>query len=258
MAEKENKESKETKEQKIENTEEDKQLFTITTKNVWKLTTVVLAIIVIALLIQNAKYRGAAQEQVAVDDIVVDDTAGYQALLDTTVSEADHIEGNEGAPVTIIEYSDFQCPYCKRFYQETFSNIETDYIDTGKVKIVFRHFPLSFHQNAETAAEGAECAGEQGKFWEMHNELFDSGSGDGTGLSADDIKGYAAGLGLDTTQFNTCLDSNKYTDKIQSDMKAGIAAGVQGTPAFVINGQLVVGAQPYSVFQTAIEAALAG
>lgn len=257
MAEKENKELKETKEEKVESSEEDKQLFTITTKNIWKITTVVLAIIIIALLIQNVKYKKLAEGTDTVPTEERDGTEQPTTLIDMAISDADNMKGDENAPITIIEYSDFQCPYCKRFYEQTFSSIETNYVDTGKVKVVFRHFPLSFHQNAEIAAEAAECAGEQDKFWEMHDILFESGSGDGTGLSADDVKGYASELGLDTTQFNTCVDSSKYAEKIESDMKAGIAAGVGGTPAFVINGHLVVGAQPYAVFQAAIDTALA-
>ncbi|MFA6888018.1 MAG: thioredoxin domain-containing protein, partial [Candidatus Woesearchaeota archaeon] len=190
MAEKENKEIKEQKiEEKIEQSD-DKQLFTITTQNIWKITTVVLAIIVIALLIQNSKYRGTAQQEgTEIVDGTEDEVVGEPAILDMTISDADYVEGSEDAPVTIIEYSDFQCPYCKRFYEQSLSSIETNYVETGKVKIIFRHFPLSFHQNALTAAEAVECAGEQDKFWEMHDKLFESGSGDGTGLSADDVKG---------------------------------------------------------------------
>ncbi len=165
--------------------------------------------------------------------------------------------GKDNAPVTIIEFSDFQCPFCKRFNDQTMGQLKTNYIDTGKARIVFRHYPLPFHQNAPKAHEASMCADDQDKFWEFHDILFAKGAGDGTGLAVADLKQYAADLKLDTTKFNSCLDSGKYTKYVADDMAAGSAAGVSGTPSFVINGQLVVGAQPYSVFAAAIDAALA-
>ncbi|PIN79406.1 hypothetical protein COV16_04415 [Candidatus Woesearchaeota archaeon CG10_big_fil_rev_8_21_14_0_10_34_8] len=249
MAEKEHKEEKESK-----------QLFSITTNNVWKITTVVLAVLVIILIILITRDfmspAGGPSDATDFADDTEDDAAEIE-FSDVELSDGDWIKGEEDAPVTIIEYSDFQCPYCQRFYLQTLSSIEENYIDTGKVKIVFRHFPLSFHQNAQISAEAAECAGEQGMFWEMHDMLFENGSGDGTGLAQTDIEGYAADLGLDTATFSECLDSGKYTEKVQTDIKTGAAQGVKGTPGFIVNGVLVSGAQPYSVFEQVIEAALA-
>ncbi len=164
----------------------------------------------------------------------------------------DPVKGSASAPVTIIEFSDFQCPYCGRFFTDTLPQIEQNYIDTGKAKLIYRDFPLSFHPNAEPAAEAADCAGEQGKFWEMHDKLF----GNQASLSDANYRQWAADLGLDTTQFNSCLDSKKYASEIQNDIQDGQAAGVSGTPTFFINGNKVVGAQPYSVFEQAIDAAL--
>ena len=164
----------------------------------------------------------------------------------------DAVKGEESAPVTIVEFSDFECPYCSRFYSQTLSQIEENYIDTGKVKMVHRDYPLPFHGNAQKAAEATECADDQGKFWEMHDMLYENN----TALSVDNIKGYAAELGLNTGDFDSCLDSGKYYDEVQKDMADGSAAGVTGTPGFLINGELVVGAQPYAVFEQAIEKAL--
>jgi protein-disulfide isomerase len=178
--------------------------------------------------------------------------------------------GDENAPVTIIEFSDFQCPYCgatvgknegliSRFkaqdpsWEPAVSNIIKDYVETGKVRLVFRDFPLSFHENAQKAAEAGECADDQGKFWEYHDILFENQNA----LTVDDLKGYAADLDLDTEEFNSCLDSGKYTAEVQKDLADGQAAGVSGTPAYFINGVLVSGAQPYSVFKQVIEAELA-
>ena len=165
----------------------------------------------------------------------------------------DPMKGQKSAPVTIVEFSDFQCPFCARFYTDTLTQIQKDYIDTGKVKIVYRDFPLSFHTNAQPAAEAAECADDQGKFWQFHDKLFENQQA----LSGDNYKLWAKELGLDTKKFNDCVDSNKYASEVQKDMTDGQAAGVSGTPAFFVNGQFLSGAQPYAAFKSAIDAALA-
>jgi protein-disulfide isomerase len=158
--------------------------------------------------------------------------------------------------VEIVEFSDFQCPYCQRFFKDAYKQIKSNYIDTGKVKLIFRQFPLSFHQNAQKAAEAAECASRQGKFEEYHDKLFTLGQSDGTGLAVTDLKKYASDLGLDVSKFNQCLDNGETADVIKKDISDGNSIGVNGTPSFVINGKLVVGAQPFASFQQAIDAAL--
>ena len=165
----------------------------------------------------------------------------------------DAILGNRDAPVTIIEFSDYECPFCGRFHEQTFPQIKEEYIDTGKVRFVFRDFPLSFHENAQKASEAAECADEQGKFWEYNEILFKNQDK----LAVSDLKDYAKGLGLDETEFNSCLDSGKMASEVAKDMSEGQAYGVKGTPAFFINGKLISGAQPLSAFKQAIDAALA-
>lgn len=161
--------------------------------------------------------------------------------------------GDEDAPVTIIEFSDFECPFCKRFNDQTFQQIKANYVDTGKVRVVFRHYPLPFHANAQKAHEASMCADDQDKFWEYHDAIF----AQQTNLGVPALKQMAVSLGLNTATFNSCLDSGKYAQYVQDDLAAGSAAGVSGTPSFFVNGQIVVGAQPYSAFQQAIEAALA-
>ena len=164
--------------------------------------------------------------------------------------------GKDNAPVTIIEFSDFQCPFCQRFRQETFDQIKTNYIDTGKVRFVYRDFPLdSIHPLAQKAAEAAECADDQGKFWEYHDLLFEKQQ---EWASADEskFKDYVKDLSLDTDKFNKCLDDNKYADEVKKDFQDGAQAGVQGTPSFFINGKQLSGAQPYPAFQAAIDAEL--
>lgn len=163
----------------------------------------------------------------------------------TTTGAQDPFFGPENAEVTIVEYSDFQCPYCTRVVP-TINQIKEKYGD--RVKIVFKDFPLSSHPYAQKAAEAAQCAHEQGRFWEYHDTLFaNQGS-----LGIASLKQYASGLGLDTEQFNSCLNSGKYAAEVQEDFSDGRAAGVSGTPTFFINGKKLVGAQPFSVFESAI------
>jgi protein-disulfide isomerase len=174
------------------------------------------------------------------------------------VATGSHVLGDASAKVTIIEFADFQCPYCKNFYTDTESQIVTNYVNTGKAKFAFRQFPLSMHQNAQIAAEASECAAKIGgndAFWKYHDLLFTVGQGDGTGLDATSLKSYAAQLQLDTAIFNTCLDNHQTAPTVSQDITDGTAAGVTGTPSFFINGKLLVGAQPYSTFQAAIDAA---
>ncbi len=171
-----------------------------------------------------------------------------KALIDD-----DTVKGDPNAPITIVEWSDFECPFCTRFYQNTLGQIQREYIDTGKVKFVYRDFPLNFHKNAQKSAEAAECADEQGKFWEMHDILFEKGVSGGV----DSFKQFATDIGLDTSKFNDCLDSGKMADEVLQDMQDGQAAGIRGTPGFVINGKGVSGAQPFENFKQIIEAELA-
>ncbi|MBI3032503.1 DsbA family protein [Candidatus Woesearchaeota archaeon] len=164
----------------------------------------------------------------------------------------DAVKGDKNAPVTIVEWSDFECPFCGRFYQQTLPSINEKYIKTGKVKLVYRDFPLEFHAQAQKAAEAAECAGEQNKYWEMHDKLFEKGVSGGVSS----FKQYAKDLGLDTKKFDDCLDTGKMAGEIEKDLQDGAAVGIRGTPGFVVNGQLVSGAQPFSAFEQVIEAAL--
>lgn len=160
--------------------------------------------------------------------------------------------GSADAPVTIIEFSDFQCPFCSRFTMITFKQIEEEYVGTGLVKVVFRQFAF-LGQESQWAAEAAECANEQGRFWEYHDKLFSSQAGENRGaFSKSNLKRFAAELGLGTQAFNQCLDSGRYADEVKEDTAEGKRRGVQGTPTFFVNGQKLVGAQPFSEFQRII------
>jgi len=160
--------------------------------------------------------------------------------------------GPQDAPVLIVEFSDFQCGYCARFTTETLNQILDTY--GNQVRFVYRDFPLtSMHPYAQKAAEAAQCAYEQGKYWEYSDLLFQNQQA----LDVDSLKGYAQQLGLDTDAFNECLDSGRYTSEVQNDFAQGQSYGVTGTPTFFINGRLLVGAKPFSAFQAMIAEELA-
>ncbi len=165
--------------------------------------------------------------------------------------------GNKSAKVVMIDFSDFQCPFCRLFWTQTFKDLKRDYIDTGKILFVYRDYPLSqLHPMAEASAEAGECAHEQGKFWEFHDKLFGEEEKLGQGTvtyTNNDIKRWAAAIGLNAQQFNQCFDSGKYKDEVQKDVSDGSAAGVSGTPTFFINGRMVVGAQPYATFKAILD-----
>ena len=179
---------------------------------------------------------------------------GIATVSAKELEDDDPYLGDKNAPVTIIEFSDFQCPFCARFRSQTFDQIKSEYIDTGKVKFVYRDFPLdSIHPNARPAAEAAQCAYDQDKFWEYHDKIFENQQS----LSAENYKKWATDLGLDTKKFNDCFDSGKYKDEESKDLVDATKSGGQGTPYFIIGKTPVSGAQPFANFQAAIEAELA-
>jgi protein-disulfide isomerase len=155
-------------------------------------------------------------------------------------------KGPADAKVTIVEFSDFQCPFCSRAVP-TIEKVLKDY--DGKVRLVFRHFPLDGHPQAAKAAEAGACAADQGKFWEMHDKMF----GNQQKLAVTDLKETAKVLGLDAAKFDKCLDSGEKKAAVQGDQKAGSDAGVSGTPAFFVNGVFINGAVPYEDFKEALD-----
>jgi len=155
--------------------------------------------------------------------------------------------GPAGAPVTIIEFSDFQCPFCQRVVP-TLKRVRETYGD--RVRLVWKDFPLtSIHPQAFKAAEAAQCAREQGKFWEYHDRLF----GNQQALDVDSLKKYAVDTALDAAKFNACLDTAKYAERVQAQMEVGAGLGVNSTPAVFVNGRLLSGAQPYETFSAVID-----
>jgi protein-disulfide isomerase len=172
-------------------------------------------------------------------------------------------KGKEGAKVAVIEFSDYQCPFCARYSNDTLAQIRADYVETGKVRYVFRDLPLPFHKQAFKAAEAAHCGGEQGKFWEMHDVLFQNQ----TALAPEQLPAHAKSVGLDETRFQQCLDSGRFADGIKKDIADAGSVGIGGTPTFLIgvfqpaDGRVkvvkkLVGAKPYEEFKAAIDSLL--
>lgn len=170
-----------------------------------------------------------------------------------TIAEKDHIRGDFSAPVTIVEYSDFQCPFCQRFHP-TMQQILDDY--SGQVRWIYKHFPLDqIHPQARPAAEASECVWEQkgnDGFWQFTDLLFENQSKLGESL----YRELAVQIGLDADQFNNCFSSRKYKDKVEADYQEGIKAGVRGTPGSFVNGQSIPGAVPYNTLKAAVDQAL--
>ncbi|UCG23322.1 MAG: DsbA family protein [Chloroflexota bacterium] len=183
--------------------------------------------------------------------------AGPPEPVEVEIGDAFAI-GDPDAPITIVEFTDFQCPFCVRHFQETYPRIVDEYVDAGIVRYVFKDFPLySIHPQAAEAAQAARCAREQDAFLEMHDLLFERQPQWGSGQSTEVFVGLAEELALDASAFEQCLTSGKYEEAVDADYGQGVQLGVTGTPAFFINGYGVSGAQPYQLFEQAIESLLA-
>ena len=167
--------------------------------------------------------------------------------------------GNKNAKVTVINFADFRCPFCEKLFTEVESQLIKDYVDTGKVQFAFRNYAF-LGPASVVAANAAECANEQGKFWDMHDYFYKNQppESDTSMYTVDNLTQVAGTLGMNTDQFRSCLSANKYQKNVDQDLAEGQKAGVSGTPAVFVNGALIVGAQPYETFKTAIDKALAG
>ncbi|MEZ5419198.1 MAG: thioredoxin domain-containing protein [Vicinamibacterales bacterium] len=169
---------------------------------------------------------------------------------DVQITDDDPVRGPKDAPITIVEFSEYQCPFCARV-TPTLKALEQKY--AGKVRVVYKDFPLQNHLQAPKAAEAAHCAGDQGKYWELHDRMFANQQQ----LQVPELKKHAAALGLDQAAFDQCLDSGKHAARIQEDIALGNAMGVSSTPTLYINGRVVTGAQPQPVFESIIDEELA-
>jgi len=218
----------------------------------WKAGTIIFGILFVLCLL-----KGSGDGDNGSADIQIAQQAAPQAPKPVNVEIGDaYVKGKSNAEVEIVEFSDFECPFCGRFYSDTLGQITENYIDTGKVKLAYKHLPLPFHPSAQKAGEAAECAGKVGgndAFWAMHDTIFENQAID---ISVPALKRFAADIGLDQGKFDSCLDNGDTAAKIKADLAEAQKLGASGTPTFFINGVKVVGAQPYAVFEQAIEAAL--
>ena len=182
--------------------------------------------------------------------------------FDGDLKDDDPIMGDPDAPLTLIEFSDYQCPYCRSFYNQALPQIKEKYIDTGKINLVYRDFPLNFHDGAIPAASAAECARKQGDdevYFQMHDKIFDGQNELGQGtvkIPNESLFEYAEELDLDMAEFEKCFESDEVKAEIAADLSTGQKVGISGTPGFILVGKLIEGAQPFEVFDAAIEAAL--
>jgi len=178
--------------------------------------------------------------------------ADAPTMSNATIDD-DVILGNPDAPVTIIEFGDYQCPFCKQSFNDTEQQLRDEYIATGKVRKVYRDFPIdNSHPFARDAAEAAECAGDQESYWAYHDALFTRQSE----IPTMDFVALAGELGLDTVTFEACYTSGTYADEVEKDYQDGIAAGVRGTPTSFINGKYLPGLVSYEILKATIETAL--
>lgn len=176
----------------------------------------------------------------------------WKKILENPTAE----KGNKDAEVTLVEFTDYQCPFCGRHFKETDSKIQEEYVKTNKIRYITRDLPLPFHANAHLAAEAARCAGDQGKFWEMHDKLFTNQEEWSEGDAKPKFAGYATSLGMNTSTFSQCLDAGKYKKAVDDDAALASEVGANGTPTFFINGEPLVGAQPYDAFKSLIDGKL--
>jgi protein-disulfide isomerase len=232
-----------------------------------------VAILIGALLITASIAGRGSSNTVALKDTgaLVKDTntpPPTETPKEGTVSIAnDPVLGKKDAPVTIVEFSDYECPFCKRAFTEVLPQLKKEYIETGKVKLVYKDFPLDFHANAQKEAEAAQCAFDQrgdSLYYQFHDSIFGQTKGGGTGLALTELPVIAKKLGLDQAKFQQCLDSGKNEQEVKDDMAEGGKIGVAGTPSWIIGkstgdsieGKLIVGAQPYAALKEVIDSAL--
>lgn len=183
--------------------------------------------------------------------------------ISSIIQQGSYVKGDADAPVTLIEFADFQCPFCGRFARHTAPVVDKEYVETGKVSMVFKHFPLR-GPDSISASIASQCAGEQGKFWEYHDILYENQGAENSGwVSKDRLKALASDISLDRTSFDACLESNRYSQLVQNDLQLARDLRLRGTPTFVTaysdgsQPQALVGAQPADAFRKILNDKLA-
>lgn len=184
-------------------------------------------------------------------------TSSENISTQTLIENGSPLLGDPNARITIVEFGDYQCTYCHAFHQNTKDQIIQDYVNSGKVNFVFRDFPLNGPASV-LAAQAAYCAGDQNKYWQYHNELYNNWAGENTGwVNQKSLDQFASNVGLDLTEFDKCVSDKKYEQKVLDNQKFGQQIGINATPSFIIfsdkKSMAIVGAQPYSVFKQALD-----
>jgi protein-disulfide isomerase len=188
--------------------------------------------------------------------LVILDQGASGSDTDVEAVSLDKSYGAEDAPVVVVEYSDFQCPYCRQFAEGPARQLKEEYADQGQVRFVYRHMAF-LGPESTWSAEASECANEQGRFWDYHDKIFEEQAGENQGaLSKENLKRFAAELGLDTAQFNECFDSGRYESQVRDEFNEAQRRRINSTPSILVNGQLIQNGSNYQVLQAAVEAAL--
>jgi protein-disulfide isomerase len=205
----------------------------------------------------NSSKQGAETSATTLKDTTLVSAAAAAKDSDGVKADLARIQGNPSAPVWVIEVSDFQCPFCKQWHDETYPILRDEFVRTGKVRLAYVNFPLAQHQYAWPAAEAAMCAGAQGKFWEMHDALFNTQSRwEALPSPASFFDSLAHAQGVDSARWRQCIQSGKMKSWIQADHDRAQSAGAASTPSFMIGDKLLVGAQPIAEIRRAIDSAL--
>ncbi len=248
--------------------EKKEETFTVKKSTVWMIVSFVfIGLFIVSILTGGFRGFGSSSTgAVVIPQGNQDDGSIPSGAVVTKISlDNDPYVGDKDAEIKFIEFSDFQCPFCRAFYTQSYANLIKEYADTGKVQFVFRDFPLPFHEGAQPYAEAAECANEQGKWKLFHDKIFDEQNKQGQGTvpypGKAVVKQWAKEVGIDSGKFDSCFDSGKYKNEVQKDLAEGESYGVSGTPSFFVGNdkigyKQIVGAQPYAVIKQTIEEAL--
>lgn len=222
--------------------------------------TIPVAIIIAGLIIGYAVYSRPSVKPETADEVKKtkesSETKSFsaqeaQSLL--SVKPNDYVLGDPSVSIAIVEFGDYQCPFCARFFNTTEKEIKEKYVKTGKAKFIWRDFAF-LGQESLDAAQAARCAGDQGEFWTLHDYLFEKQKGENLGaFSIEKLKGFAADLKLQPEEFSTCLDSKKYLSAVEEETRLAKSLGINGTPTTFINGKSIPGAVPFSVFEEEIK-----
>jgi protein-disulfide isomerase len=223
-----------------------------------RVSTVVILALSLACAPANGSKQSESRTTTRADTATVPTALAAPADSDAVRADLARIQGSPTAPIWVIEVSDFQCPYCKQWHDQTYKKLRDEYVSTGKIRLAYVNFPLAQHAHAGPAAEAAMCAGAQGKFWEMHDALFTSqDKWAGLPSSAAHFHSLARATGVDLARWLECVRSGKMRPWIQADHDRAERAGAASTPSFMIGDQLLVGAQPIENLRSAIDSALA-